>query len=430
MKGISLLKKIFIAFLFTILFADCPPFCIPFILLPVIVWFFTTSTYCKKKQYYNFAGLTHRFDTTYIPGKLIKINSNMLKRTLLVGMFVLSLLPVQAQEKADSLYEFHFISQKDMFFVPYQENQTELERLLTFVKQHQAAILQGKIPLLVDGSCGSAGSPKENKAIARLRANRVKSELIIRSHLTEDCFVTHLTIKDGEQVTVRVHVPAKQPEKSQAVDEIQEIKSKEPEKSPVETAGESFVGMKVGAESEKGTETIQAQPIPPSIPQSNKKYTIVLRANLLRWATLTPDLGLEWRINHHIGILANGSWTSWSWNNKSRRYALWAISPEVRYYIGKKNWGYLGAMYHVGEFNYKLGYTGRQGNYQGGGITGGYILPLNRTLSLDFHAGIGYTRTEYDKYKVTDGIRVHEYSESKNYWGINQLGITLLWKFN
>lgn len=376
----------------------------------------------------------HRYDMAYAPDKLIKINLNMLKRILLVGVLVLSLLPVQAQEKADSLYEFHFVSQKDVFFVPYQENHTELERLQTFVEQHRTTILQGKILLLVDGSCGSADSQKGNKAIARLRANRVKSELIVRSHLTEDCFVTHITIKDGEQVTVRVHVPAvtvvKQPEVSQAVDEIQEIKSKELEKSPVETTNESFVRIKVGAESEKGTETIQAQPVPPSIPQSNKKYAIVLRANLLRWATLTPDLGLEWRINHHIGILANGSWTSWSWNSKSRRYALWAISPEVRYYIGKKNWGYLGAMYHVGEFNYKLGYTGRQGNYQGGGITGGYILPLNRTLSLDFHTGIGYTRTEYDKYKVINNVRVQQGSTDKNYWGINQLGVTLVWKFN
>lgn len=28
-----------------------------------------------------------------------------------------------------------------------------------------------------------------------------------------------------------------------------------------------------------------------------KPYTLSLRANLLRWATLTPDLGLEWRIS-------------------------------------------------------------------------------------------------------------------------------------
>lgn len=160
-----------------------------------------------------------------------------------------------------------------------------------------------------------------------------------------------------------------------------------------------------------------------------RPYTLALRANLLRWATLTPDVGVEWRVDRNWGVLANGTWTSWSWDNKNRRYALWKVSPEVRYYIGKEKQGYLGAMYHIGEFNYKLGDTGKQGNYQGGGITGGWQLPLNRSLSLDFHATLGYTHADYDKYNVTEGVRVHQGSDSKNYWGINQLGVTLVWKF-
>ena len=32
-------------------------------------------------------------------------------------------------------------------------------------------------------------------------------------------------------------------------------------------------------------------------------YTLSLRANLLRWATLTPDLGIEWRISPSVGIM-------------------------------------------------------------------------------------------------------------------------------
>ena len=43
-------------------------------------------------------------------------------------------------------------------------------------------------------------------------------------------------------------------------------------------------------------------------------YHFSLRSNLLRWATLTPDLGVEWRICPSWGIAVNGSWTSWSWN--------------------------------------------------------------------------------------------------------------------
>ena len=62
-------------------------------------------------------------------------------------------------------------------------------------------------------------------------------------------------------------------------------------------------------------------------------YTLSLRANLLRWATLTPDLGIEWRISPSVGIMVNSSWTSWTWNDNARRYALWEVMPEVRWYL-------------------------------------------------------------------------------------------------
>ena len=161
--------------------------------------------------------------------------------------------------------------------------------------------------------------------------------------------------------------------------------------------------------------------------KEGETYTLALRANLLRWATLTPDLGIEWRINGDWGIQVNGSWTSWTWNGKDRRYALWEISPEVRWYLGKEKRGYIGAMYHVGQFNYKFSDTGKQGDLMGGGITGGYQLKLNRSLGLDFSLGIGCTHADYDKYTVIDDVRVRRGKENKNYWGVNHAGVTLVW---
>lgn len=165
----------------------------------------------------------------------------------------------------------------------------------------------------------------------------------------------------------------------------------------------------------------------PKREQSNIHSAFVLRANLLRWVTLTPDLGIEWRMNRHWSLQVNGTWTSWCWDNRHRRYALWELSPELRYHIGTAKRGYIGAMYHTGEFNYKLSDTGRQGNLMGGGITGGYILPLNRNLSLDLSIGAGCSHTDFDKYHVTDGVRVRASKESKNYYGINRIGVSLLY---
>ena len=153
-----------------------------------------------------------------------------------------------------------------------------------------------------------------------------------------------------------------------------------------------------------------------------------LRANLLRWATLTPDLGLEWRICPSWGIAVNGSWTSWSWNDKDRRYALWEVVPEVRYYMGEKKAWYLGAMFKTGQFNYKFSEAGKQGDLMGGGITTGYQLRLNKALTLDFNLGLGYLNADFEKYEVIDGVRVRCGNETKNWCGPINAGVSLVWK--
>lgn len=173
-----------------------------------------------------------------------------------------------------------------------------------------------------------------------------------------------------------------------------------------------------------------------SVPQKDMFYVpwigndteISLRANLLRWATLTPDLGVEWRICPSWGIAVNGSWTSWSWNDKHRRYALWEVAPEVRYYMGEKKAWYLGAMFKAGQFNCKLSETGKQGDLMGGGITAGYQLRLNKALALDFNLGLGYLNADYEKYEVIDGVRVRRGNETKDWWGPTNAGVTLVWK--
>ena len=164
------------------------------------------------------------------------------------------------------------------------------------------------------------------------------------------------------------------------------------------------------------------------VPWIGNDTELSLRANLLRWATLTPDLGVEWRICPSWGISVNSSWTSWSWSDKDRRYALWEVAPEVRYYMGEKKAWYLGAMFKAGQFNYKLSETGKQGDLMGGGITTGYQLRLNKALALDFNLGLGYLNADFEKYEVIDGVRVRCGYETKNWCGPINAGVTLVWK--
>lgn len=325
--------------------------------------------------------------------------------------------PVIAQQKADTTCIFRFVPQKDMFYVPWKGNDTELARLLEYIENNKATILDGKLPLLVDGYCKSQGSKAENLATAKIRANRVKSELIIRAKIKEENFITHNHATEGDFVTVRLTVPVKETAVTDA--EAEARLAAEP------TVAGRRERQKAEAEKVAQQNTLANTPSETKI---TTDYHLSLRANLLRWAILTPDLGVEWRICPSWGIAVNGSWTSWSWSDKDRRYALWEVAPEIRYYMGEKKAWYLGAMFKVGQFNYKISETGKQGDLMGGGITAGYQLRLNKALTLDFNLGMGYLNADFEKYEVIDGVRVRCGNETKNWCGPINAGVTLVWK--
>ena len=120
----------------------------------------------------------------------------------------LVLLPLSAQEKTDTVYTFRFMPERDMFYIPYSGNDTELVRLEECIRNHKTYILDGKLPLYVDGYCNSFDGEAENFALAKIRSNRVKSELITRQQLTEECFITRNHSGSGDYVTVRLVIPA------------------------------------------------------------------------------------------------------------------------------------------------------------------------------------------------------------------------------
>ena len=360
-----------------------------------------------------------------------------LKKWITTALLTLLLLPAMAQQKADTTYTFRFVPQKDMFYVPWNGNDMELARLLECIESNKTDILDGKLPLYVDGYCNSLNGEKENLAIAKIRSNRVKSELITRAGIKEESFITRNHPAEGDFVTVRLTVPAEETTVSDVEAEAQ--RKAEAERLAAEKRAEQerlaeeqrkAEEARLAAEKAEAEKAAQQNTLAdtPSETKITNDYHLSLRANLLRWATLTPDLGVEWRICPSWGIAVNGSWTSWTWSDKDRRYALWEVAPEVRYYMGEKKAWYLGALFKAGQFNYKLSETGKQGDLMGGGITAGYQLRLNKALALDFNLGLGYLNADFEKYEVIDGVRVRRGNETKDWWGPINAGVTLVWK--
>ena len=339
--------------------------------------------------------------------ELIKV-MHLLKKMLCGCVLLLPTLPAVAQERTDTTYVFRFVPTDDMFYVPFGDNR-------------------------VDGYSRSESGHEANLLTAKLRSNRIKSELITRQGLTEDCFITKNHVGKGDYVTVRLTIPKdgtqpaapKEGEKTAAPDETEKSDNALVAKEKG-TLAEEPQTWPVQAEQPQSDETVQVIPVEKE--DKADAYRFSLRANLLRWATLTPDLGIEWRISPSVGIMVNGSWTSWTWNDNARRYALWEVMPEVRWYLGEKKAWYVGAMFKAGQFNYKFSGTGRQGDLLGGGITGGYQLRLNKALALDFTLGLGYLNADTERYDVTDGVRVRSGNETKHWIGPINAGVTLVWK--
>ena len=161
-----------------------------------------------------------------------------------------------------------------------------------------------------------------------------------------------------------------------------------------------------------------------------------LRSNMLRWLTFTPELGLIWHCAPRVDVQINAAWTSLTVSDRYRkRYALWLVSPEVRYYLGTHELYYVGLQGEISMRNYRLRGRdeGQQGRVYGGGLTGGYQWRLSRHTSLDLHVGVGYNAGKMSRYNHTPLFEGQNPSltflreENEHRFGINHLGVSLVW---
>ena len=131
---------------------------------------------------------------------------------LILSLLLLPMQKAMAQDNNDTVYTFRFVPQKDMFYVPMHNNEQELDRLTECIDSHLADILSGSVPIYVDGYCNSMDSRAENMSTAAIRSNRVKSELIVRNNIKEECFVTANHDSGGDYVTVRIRIEGRKTE--------------------------------------------------------------------------------------------------------------------------------------------------------------------------------------------------------------------------
>lgn len=333
------------------------------------------------------------------------------QKILLACLLLFTVVPAVPAQQADSVL-FRFIIRNDMFFL--QGNEAELKRLYDFTDRYLTEIRSGQMPVHVDGYCS-------NLQIAKIRSNRVKSELIVKKGLKEEHFITHNHAERymGEKETVIVSFMTKGAGKVKVTEEAEQpVPEQKPQPKPEPKQPE------LESEPQQPVE----QPATPAVPQAGYG-TFSLRTNLLYWAVATPNLGMEWKPSSSFGVLVNGAWSHWIWSGEGKHHRTWLVQPEIRWYLGESRHWFLGMEGHAGEFNFKFGDTGYQGDIIGGGITGGYRLRLNRSFDMDFSLGLGYTNLKYESYYRSNDVMVcKEGGLEKNAFGPTQAGISLIWK--
>lgn len=171
-----------------------------------------------------------------------------------------------------------------------------------------------------------------------------------------------------------------------------------------------------------------------TIQNEDLKNTIVLKEPICEFAILNnflcdivfiPNLGVECLIKKKYTIALNVLWTHINWGDGSKTYRTFIFCPEIKYYLSKFNSFYIGTMFNIGQFNFKLSDMGKQGDLIGAGITGGYVFKLNNYLALDFGLGLGYTNFKYESYNYINKMNIRQGKGTKHLWGPTKVAISL-----
>ena len=165
-----------------------------------------------------------------------------------------------------------------------------------------------------------------------------------------------------------------------------------------------------------------------------RSQVVAVKTNTLYDATTTLNLGVEVACNKHLSLDISGNYNPWTFSDdKSIKH--WLVQSELRYWLHERFNGHFFGV-HVLYADYKVaGKTllnvmksdyAYDGNAYGGGISCGYQLYLSPHWNIEFTAGIGYVRFEYDKAPFPAGREVAG-SYRNDYFGPTKLGISIMY---
>ncbi|MDR2894144.1 MAG: DUF3575 domain-containing protein [Alistipes sp.] len=164
---------------------------------------------------------------------------------------------------------------------------------------------------------------------------------------------------------------------------------------------------------------------------------LAVKTNLVWWAARgTMNVGGELGLGRRTSFELSGGINRWGLDSGSgsRKLTHWIVKPEFRYWLCERFDGHffglhaLYGQYNVGGYDVPLLFEKEyryEGDAWGAGVNYGYHLPLARRWGVEFTAGIGVARLDYDRYGcATCGDLLGR--ETKTYFGPTELGVKLI----
>lgn len=162
---------------------------------------------------------------------------------------------------------------------------------------------------------------------------------------------------------------------------------------------------------------------------------VAVKTNLAYWAAVAANVEAEFYFAKRWSAAVEGVYTSWDMNLYKKHYAVNEISPELRYWTGRKagqyRGFYVGIYGHMGQFDYMFDNqtTGNTGDYYGGGISLGAYLPFSRHFGMELGLRGGFVHADYDRYYYDAPHYMHRCSKSINYIGPTGAKVSLVYRF-
>lgn len=142
-------------------------------------------------------------------------------------------------------------------------------------------------------------------------------------------------------------------------------------------------------------------------PLAGKAQLIAVKTDGLKWALMTPNVGLELVIGERTSLDFSLYGTNNPWGKDVK---MFAFQPEFRYWFNGRPMvrEYIGVGLLAETHDITWGRHIYKGDALGAGLTFGYVFDLTKRLNLELYAGFGAVAYFQKEYYINDNYEDYE----------------------